>query len=198
MYRVGPTVEVRRPEVYFPGPQTVVVGAGFVCPREECHMPSLIFMELYEEHGQTWAHKPIGQLPRGTAQVMEELGEHLDELRREAWSNHHGGAFRSAVVMARAAVQRGVRQLGGEGPNLYKEIDDLHEKSIITTDLKDWAHEVRLAAAEAAHPEELGSVSEQDAAESLAFMDAFLEYAIALPARRKALRAARQEPEAAS
>ncbi len=80
-------------------------------------------------------------------------------------------------------MQRAVRTLGGEGRDLYHEIDDLHEKGLVTAQLKDVAHQVRSMAKEAAHPEELGEVTDADTKESLSFMEAFLEYTIALPER---------------
>jgi Domain of unknown function (DUF4145) len=87
--------------------------------------------------------------------------------------------------MGRAAVQRAVRTLGGEGRNLYTEIEELHKQTTISGELKEWAHEVRLAAAEAAHPEELGDVTKAEAQASLEWADAFLEYTVALPERRR-------------
>jgi hypothetical protein len=52
---------------------------------------------------------------------------------------------------------------------------------------------VRIAGDEAAHPEDLGAVSEDEAEESLRFMDAFLDHAIALPAARDARKRARSQ-----
>lgn len=132
----------------------------------------------------------IGQLPRGFAEPMEGLPEPIAEIRDEAWSCFYGGDIRAAVVMGRAAVQRAVRTLGGQGRDLFHEIDDLYEKHKVTEELRDWAHEVRLAAKDAAHPDEMGDVATAEATESLDWMDAFLEFAIALPERRRAARAA--------
>jgi uncharacterized protein DUF4145 len=67
-------------------------------------------------------------------------------------------------------------------------IDDLRQQGVVTEELRQWAHEVRLAAREAAHPEDLGDVSQEDARQSLDFMDAFLEFAVALPERRRQAR----------
>jgi hypothetical protein len=180
MNRTGPPVELERTE-YFTSAEDVTVGAPYVCPRDECHCPSLVFIEFYEQYGDTWAHRVVGQFPWGRAQPMEGLPEAIDNVRREAWSCFHGGAYRAALVMGRAAVQRAVRTLGAEGRDLFHEIDNLRANGTITEELKDWAHGVRLEAREAAHPEELGEVSKEDAERSLRFADAFLQYAVALP-----------------
>lgn len=66
----------------------------------------------------------------------------------------------------------------------------------VTEELKDWAHEVRLAAREAAHPDELGEITQEEAKQSLDFMDAFLDYAVALPERRRRQREQGDEGEA--
>ena len=198
MDRFGSSTEISRSE-YMPGhPQSVLVAAPYVCPREACHRPSLVFVTFYFEHGNAWAHKTHGQLPRGTAQPMDGLPDEIESLRVEAWSDFYGGAHRSAVVMARAAVQLGVRKLGGEGRSLFDEVDDLYAKTLITADLKDWEHDVRVAAREAAHPEELTTVTGAEANESPVFMDAFLEYSIALPSRRSELRAAKEDAAAST
>jgi hypothetical protein len=78
------------------------------------------------------------------------------------------------------------RALGGEGRDVFAEINDLYEQHRVTEELRDWAHEVRLAARDAAHPDELGAITRHEARQSIEFMDAFLEYAVALPERRRA------------
>ena len=183
MERLSPSVLFGRTE-FHSMPETVNVGALYVCPRSECHRPSLLVIEFHEQYGKTWSPSVIGQLPRGVAQLMEGLPGEIESVRSEAWSCFYGGDYRAALVVGRAAVQRAVRSLGGEGRDLYTEIDSLRERGIVTEELKEWAHEVRIAAREAAHPEELGEVTDAEALASLQWADSFLEFAIALPARR--------------
>jgi len=184
MNLIGPSVEIARVEMY-PRPMEVRIGAPYVCPRSECHRPSLVFLNFFEKDGDTYGISIAGQMPRGRAKAMEGLPEAIADVRDEAWSSFYGGDRRAAVVMGRAAVQRATRTLGGEGRDLFHEIDSLREQGKVTEELKEWAHEVRLGAREAAHPEELGEVSQEEAKQSLDWMDAFLEFAIALPERRR-------------
>jgi len=95
------------------------------------------------------------------------------------------------VIMGRAAIQRAVRALSAQGAGLRAEINDLEQKRVITTHLKDFAHETRIAGDDAAHPTTLGKVARDEAKESLDFMDEFLEHTIALPARRASRKQAR-------
>lgn len=188
--RISKAVEVKRwdePPGF--GQFGVIVSATYLCPRAECHSPSLVFMEFRNDLGDTSGGDIVAQLPRGRPEPMEGLPAPIESVRAEAWSCYYGGDFRAAIVMGRAAVQRAVRTLGGKGRDLYHEIDDLREQGVVTEELKDWAHEVRLAAREAAHPEELGDVSHDEALESLRFADDFLRFAVALPAKRKANKA---------
>lgn len=184
MERLSPSVLFRRTE-YHTMSETVSVGALYVCPRSRCHRPSLLMIEFYEQDGKTWSPSVIGQLPRGIAQLMEGLPEEIESVRGEAWSCFYGGDYRAALVVGRAAVQRAVRSLGGEGRDLFTEIGSLRERGIVTEELKEWAHEVRISAREAAHPEELGEVTAAEAHASLQWADSFLEFSVALPARRR-------------
>jgi hypothetical protein len=120
MVRVGPSVELSRHEHYH-AQQIIRVGAAFVCPRDQCHKPSLIFFEFYEHLGDRWGAEVIGQLPRGQAQPMDGLSEPVADVRAEAWTCFYGGDYRASLVMGRAAVQRAVRALGGEGRDLYND-----------------------------------------------------------------------------
>jgi Domain of unknown function (DUF4145) len=193
--RNGPPVEMSRTRGAQRSYETVQVSALYVCPRPTCRKPTLVFLEFGFDHiypTEDPDARVIGVLPRGRAKPMDGLPEEIADVRGEAWSCFYGGDHRASLVIGRAAVQRAVRKLGGEGRDLYHEIDDLHEKGIVTEQLKDVAHQVRSMAREAAHPDELGEVSSADASESLNFMEAFLEFTVALPER---LRRLKEPPE---
>jgi hypothetical protein len=83
--------------------------------------------------------------------------------------------------MGRAAIQRAVRDLGAQGVGLKQEINDLVSRGVITQSLGEFAHEVRISGDDAAHPEELGAITQEEAVESLAFLDDFLRVAVAMP-----------------
>jgi hypothetical protein len=93
--------------------------------------------------------------------------------------------------MGRAAIQRAVRSLNATGGGPKAEIADLEQRRVITAFLKEWADEVRIAEDDAAHPDAMGAITLGESEESLKFMDAFLEHAIALPAARDARKASR-------
>lgn len=79
-----------------------------------------------------------------------------------------------------------------EDAGLKAEINQLEQKRVITPSLKEWAHEVRIAGDDAAHPETLADIDQDEAEESLLFMDEFLKHTIALPAARQARKESRK------
>lgn len=172
---------------------SVRAAAAYRCPRAQCGNLSVVFIDFTTTLEGSYGHDIVLQLPRGTATPMEGLPPEIEADREEAWSCLHGGDFRAAVIMGRAAIQRAVRSLGAAGGRLIDEIDDLLTKGVITKTLRDMADEVRIAGNDAAHPEDLGAVNRDEVLESLAFMDEFLEHAIAFPAKREARKAAREQ-----
>jgi hypothetical protein len=175
------------------------MSATYLCPRPECNRPSLVFVDvIYKSslasYGSDYRFDAVvGALPAGSAKAIEGLSDEIESDRQEAWRSFYAGNLRAAIIMGRAAIQRAARNLGATAGGLRAEINDLLRKGVITKALKDFADEVRIAGDDAAHPEDLGAVTREDAQTSLDFMDEFLEHAIAFPARREALKAARKQ-----
>jgi hypothetical protein len=167
------------------GRRYISVHTSYLCPRTACRRPSIAFFEITSGLDATYISDGPAFYPRGQAEPMPDLPQEVQDDRLEAWSCYHGGDYRAAVIMGRAAVQRAVRSLDAEGGGLKAEINDLYAKHKITETLKDFAHETRVAGDDAAHPTTLGKVDHDEAKESLDFMDEFLEHVIALPARRE-------------
>lgn len=104
-------------------------------------------------------------------------------------------AYRASAVMARRALQCVCLDKGSkEKDKLEKQIDWLFSQGIITKDLKDWAHEVRLVGNDAAHPrkpENDQPISKEDAEDVLKLLEQFcqvLYVASAIAEERKKLR----------
>lgn len=191
--RISKAIEVERwDELPGFGVFGVRVGVAYVCENPKCRMPSIVFMDFRNDLGDTTGGEIVFQLPRGKAEPMDGLPDEIQADRAESWSCFYGGDLRASAIMCRATVQRAVRSLKAVGKGLGAEITDLHGKGTITLTLKEWADEVRILGDDAAHPDTLGKVTQDEAADSLKFMDAFLEHAIALPARRDQRAAARK------
>lgn len=133
--------------------------------------------------------------PTRRASEMDDLHSEVEMDRLEAWNSYLHGQHRASILMARSALQRGVRYLLREHdgalrkddrePSLFSELDLLVDRRIITPQIRANVDEVRLAGNDVAHPEELGEISQQDAEDSLAFLDDFLQTTLAVPARQR-------------
>jgi Domain of unknown function (DUF4145) len=95
------------------------------------------------------------------------------------------GAHKASVVMCRRSLQSSCKNLGAEGPNLIRQIDDLAVKGTITAALKNMAHEIRKLGNEGAHPDEdgLGDVGKEDADDIIEFTRQYFEHVYVMPAR---------------
>jgi hypothetical protein len=85
--------------------------------------------------------------------------------------------------LARSIIARDGREGWATGTDLKGKIKNLSEGGTITTDLAAWADEVRITGNEAAN--EMGPVTEEDANDSLFFLDAFLDAVYAVPHRHR-------------
>ena len=90
-------------------------------------------------------------------------------------------------AMSRKVVDVSTQTLLGEKSkdhkNIYSRIEALAENGALTPDLKDWAHEVRLGGADAAH--DLDPFTQAEADELLNFAELYLIYVYSLPGRLK-------------
>ena len=105
------------------------------------------------------------------------------------------GAFRASAVMARRALQSICLDKGAKvSDKLEKQIDWLFAQGIITKDLKNWAHEVRLVGNDAAHPkkpDEDTPVTQQEAEDILNLLDQFCQVLYVAPSIAEERRNAR-------
>lgn len=106
------------------------------------------------------------------------------------------GAYRAAAVMARRSLQSICLDKGAKDDDrLNVQIDWLFAQGIITKDLKEWAHEVRLVGNNAAHPkipEEDTPVTKEDADDILQLLDQFCQVLYVAPAIAEDRRKLRQ------
>lgn len=113
-----------------------------------------------------------------------EAPEHLpDNIRKFYLQSAEGlkrGDWDSCAMMARRVLEVACKTIDpGASGKLYNRIDDLANNHLITPDLKEWAHEIRMDGNDAAHEEE--PVEKAFAAELLAFTELFLTYTFTMP-----------------
>jgi hypothetical protein len=94
----------------------------------------------------------------------------------------------AAVGMFRKALELGLKDLSPdiEAWKLEKRIDAMANKGLLTADLKDWAHELRLDGNDALH--EAAEMTKEQAAETRELTRYVLTYLYTLPNAVKAMR----------
>lgn len=102
-------------------------------------------------------------------------------------------------AMSRKVVDVSTQLLLGDQAQDYKtifaRIEAVAKKGMLTDDLKDWAHQVRLGGADAAH--DLDPFTKEEAEELLDFAELYLTYVYTLPSRLKERRERAEKEKAA-
>lgn len=110
--------------------------------------------------------------------VQEKTPEFLKRDMEEAYLCFSVGAYRATGVLARRALQLCCIEKGAPDKRLEEQIDWLLDQQIITKELKDWAHEVRLTGGDAAHPPKKVTdderVEKNDADDILTLLEEFI------------------------
>lgn len=89
-----------------------------------------------------------------------------------------------SIVGSAAAVDWMLKEKGYKDGKLYSRIEKAASEHLITEDMKDWAHEVRLEANNERHADdELPEPTLEDAERVLSFAEALAELLFELPAR---------------
>ncbi len=100
-------------------------------------------------------------------------------------------SYRGAAALARRTLQVICLNKGApEKKKLHEQIDWLFDNSIITQDIKDWAHEVRYVGNDAAHPSTT-EVTKDDARDILELLESMCDVLYIAPARAAARKAKR-------
>lgn len=118
-------------------------------------------------------------------QVDKRIKAEIRSDIEEAYKCMSVGAYRAAATMARRALQKVCIDQGApkvkknkDGKDtrtqLWEQIDWLSDQRIVTSPMKDWAHEVRFVGNGGAHPEDIDddqAVTETDAVEILDLLE---------------------------
>jgi hypothetical protein len=125
-------------------------------------------------------------------EVPKLIASDFSEALRCEWVK----AYKAAVVMCRRALQASCVELKAKDAKLQDQIDELASRGVITTSLREMAHEVRLTGNDGAHPgkDGLNEVSERDARDIIEFTREFFHHVFVVPSKLKA----RQSSPAAS
>ncbi|MDE2466766.1 MAG: DUF4145 domain-containing protein [Alphaproteobacteria bacterium] len=104
----------------------------------------------------------------------------------------------ASVLMSAAAVDAMLKERGYRDGSLYSRIQKAETECVLTKDMADWAHDIRLDANDERHADHDASAKTgEDAARCLEFADALADLLFVLPARVRRGRAPPAPPPAA-
>ncbi|EGQ7998174.1 DUF4145 domain-containing protein [Vibrio vulnificus] len=132
-----------------------------------------------------WAHNS-GQTVQEFFPEIQLISEDIPEIPRtylqQAYSSFHAPA--GAVMLAASAVDSMLKHKGLTDGSLYSRIKKACELHIITDDMAQWAHEVRLDANDQRHADQNASLpSQSDAKRVFDFALSLAEILFVLPSR---------------
>lgn len=113
----------------------------------------------------------------------DNIPEKSERFYIEAKENHARGNFETCVMLVRKVLDISTKEILGEEAKketLNQRISILRAKDLITEQMKDWAHIVRIESNDSVHSDE--EFTEAEAAELLNFTEIFLMYSFTLPA----------------
>lgn len=147
----------------------------------QCNHCNELILFIYAKKNNQW--ELVDQYPKRIPKLHESIPDNVGRDYVEAIKCFDVGANKASVVMCRRALQNSIIEKGAKKDRLVDQIDELYQNQIITKDIKDWAHEIRLTGNIGAHPDEDGleDVTQKDADELLKFMEEHLNYVYVMP-----------------
>ncbi len=85
----------------------------------------------------------------------------------------------SCCMTIRKAIELAVNEQGAGDGNLYQKIESLYNRNILTSSMKEWAHELRAIGNNGAHED--GTCTLQDAEQAIYFAEMLFQYLYTLP-----------------
>jgi Domain of unknown function (DUF4145) len=122
--------------------------------------------------------KIIPEPKRAHADLPEQAARYLDQAYQTL------AAPDAAAVMAGSAVDAMLKSLGLTDGSVYARINQARDQHLLTADMAEWAHSVRLGANRPRHADaENPHVSPDEAAQSVEFAEALGNFLFVLSAR---------------
>ncbi len=140
------------------------------------------FVQVFWSAGDRMHDLRVQPWPLKISRAPEHWPEAIGRYWLQAKKNIQDESWDAAAVMARSALQLALRDFEAKGNNLKAEIDNLAERGILPTIMKEWAHNVRELGNDSAHPRPGQPPTDpRDAGDIVKFLDFFLRYSYSLP-----------------
>lgn len=179
----------------------IITRVGYKWPKDsntryeiaECN--SCDFFVLVKRHRNSIQKIYPAPLPKS---LHKKTPEFVERDLEEAYLCFSVGAFRATGVLARRALQLCCLEKGAPDKKLRDQIDWLLNQQIITKEIKEWAHEVRLTGNDAAHPLKNlvkdENITKDDAEDILSLLEQFINVLYIAPALAEERKQKRNKP----
>ena len=115
-------------------------------------------------------------------QAPSELPERARKFLQQALDSLH--APDGAVMLAASSIDSMLKDKGYKDGSLFDRIEAATASGLLTTEMKAWAHEIRLSANEPRHADDdFDGFTPADAEQTVEFAKALCEYLYVLPSR---------------
>lgn len=156
------------------------------CDNDKCGRATLlIFKGIQKKTALSYYvdTELVDQYPKRTPIPHESIPSQVADDYVEANKCFDIDAWKASSVMCRRALQSSVIEKGAIKDRMIDQIDELYRKEIITKDIKNWAHEIRLTGNIGAHPDKDGleAITKEDAKELIDFLEEYLNYVYIMP-----------------
>jgi len=126
--------------------------------------------------------RPVNFVAPRIPEINEAIPESPREYLRQAQNSFHAPA--GSIMLSASAIDAMLKVKGLTTGSLYTRIDKAAEDHLITREMSEWAHKVRLDANEQRHADHGASLpTTEDAKETYELAKAFAEYLFVLPAK---------------
>jgi len=124
---------------------------------------------------------PIMEMWPKAKTIAPELPERAKEYLSQAVASIHAPA--GAIILAASAIDAMLKDKGHTAGSLNKRIDDARDAHLITPDMAQWAHDVRLDANDQRHADDNAPLpTSEDAQRVIEFTQALAQFLYVLPA----------------
>lgn len=157
----------------------------FTCNCSKCSLHALYYGHSSSNNTPSQGHPKVVHIQKiypAISRAAEEIPDLPQKYLQQAIEPQH--APDGAVMLAASAIDSMLKDQGYKEGALYSRIEQASNDHLLTKQMKEWAHEIRLSANEQRHADEkFAGSSADDAKQVIEFTKALAEYLYVLPAR---------------
>lgn len=145
-----------------------------------------------------WAYPPhleIIEMFPDSLEVDDSIPERAKAYLNQAIDSKHAPA--GSIMLSASSVDSMLKEKGYKNGNLYSRINNAVEDHLITKEMAEWAHEVRLDANDQRHADEEADLpDENDAQKTIDFTMSLAQFLFVMPSRvQSGIEKAKEEDE---